>query len=105
MGKKIRLLAHRAKQIQRHHSAGCDQAGQQIVRLLHGRRSGSGLRAPQAGFDKGGRRRRQLRATGQIKAQRMVLKPTLRVFEGEDGALLLAPVRRPCCLELFGYQV
>jgi hypothetical protein len=34
----------------------------------------------------------------------MVFEPTLRVFEGEDGALLLAPVRRPCCLELFGYQ-
>jgi hypothetical protein len=34
----------------------------------------------------------------------MLLEPALRVIEGEDGALLLAPVRRPCCLELLCYQ-
>jgi hypothetical protein len=34
----------------------------------------------------------------------MLCEPILRVIEGEDGALLLAPVRRPCCLELLCYQ-
>jgi hypothetical protein len=34
----------------------------------------------------------------------MLCQPALRVIEGEKGALLLAPVRRPCCLELFCYQ-
>ena len=36
VGQKIRLLADRAKQIQRHHVAGGDQAGQQALRLLDG---------------------------------------------------------------------
>jgi hypothetical protein len=34
----------------------------------------------------------------------MLCQPALSVIEGEKGALLLAPVRRPCCLELFCYQ-
>jgi len=34
----------------------------------------------------------------------MLYQPTLRVIKGEEGALLLAPVRRPCCLELLCYQ-
>jgi hypothetical protein len=37
---------------------------------------------------------------GQVKAQGMLFEPALRVFEGKDWALILAPVRRPCCLEL-----
>jgi hypothetical protein len=62
------------------------------------------VRAAHTGFDKGGRRSRQLRAPGQIQAQGMTAKPALRVVEGENGALILAPVRRPCCLELLCYQ-
>ena len=100
VGEKIRLLAQRAQQIQRDHRAGGGEAGQQGLRLLDGRRTGGRLGAAQAGFDKRGRRRRQLRAAGQIKAQGMLGQPTLRVFKGENGVLLLAPVRRPCCLEL-----
>ena len=69
-----------------------------------GGRTRRGLPAPYAGFDEGGRRRRQLRLPGQIKTQGMLCQPALRVIEGEDGALLLAPVRRPCCLELLCYQ-
>jgi hypothetical protein len=104
VGEKIRLFAHRAEQVQRHYGAGGDEAGQQPVREFDGRRPGSGSRAAHTGFDKGRRRSRQLRAPGQIQAQRMTAKPALRIIEGEDGALILAPVRRPCCLELLCYQ-
>jgi len=41
---------------------------------------------------------------GQEKAQGMLFEPALRVFEGKEGALILAPVRRPCCLELLCCQ-
>src|ERR1700689_931079 len=34
----------------------------------------------------------------------MLFEPALCVVEGEDGALILAPVRRPCCLELLCCQ-
>ena len=34
----------------------------------------------------------------------MLFEPALCVVEGENGALVLAPVRRPCCLELLCYQ-
>jgi hypothetical protein len=34
----------------------------------------------------------------------MLFQPSLCVFEGEEGILLLAPVRRSCCLELLCYQ-
>ena len=34
----------------------------------------------------------------------MLFEPDLCVVEGEDGALILAPVRRPCCLELLCCQ-
>ncbi len=77
VGEKIRLLAHRAQQIQRHHGAGGDQPRQQPLRLLDRGRTGRGLRAPHAGFDKRGRGRRQLRAPGQIKAQGMLFEPAL----------------------------
>jgi hypothetical protein len=63
MGQKIRLLAHRPEQVQSDHAAGGDQAGQQSLRLLDGRRAGRGLRIAHAGFDEGGRGRSQLRAT------------------------------------------
>jgi hypothetical protein len=104
VGEKIRLLAHCAQQVQRHHGAGGDQARQQPCACSMAPAPGRGLPAPHAGFDKGRRGRRQLRAPGQIKAQGMLFEPALRVIEGEDGALLLAPVRRPCCLELLCYQ-
>ena len=58
------------------------------------------MRAAQAGFDKRGRGRRELPAAGKIKAERMLGEPTLRVLQRKDGVLLLAPVRRACCLEL-----
>jgi hypothetical protein len=74
------------------------------VRLLDRSGIGRGLPVAHASFDKGRRRRRQLRVPRQIKAQGMLLQPALRVIEGEDGTLILAPVRRPCCLELFCYQ-
>ncbi len=35
----------------------------------------------------------------------MLFQPALCVIEGEEGILLLAPVRRPCCLELLCCQV
>jgi hypothetical protein len=84
VGEKVGLLAHCAQQIQRHHGAGREQARQQRLRLLDRRRTGCGLRAPHAGFDKGGRGRRQLRMPGQVKAQGMLHQPALRVFEGKD---------------------
>jgi hypothetical protein len=62
VGQKIRLLAHRTEQVQGDHTAGGDQARQQPLRLLDGRHTGRGLRHAHAGFDKGRRRRRQLRA-------------------------------------------
>jgi len=34
----------------------------------------------------------------------MLAEPALRIIESEDRVLLLAPVRRPCCLELLCYQ-
>jgi hypothetical protein len=104
VGEKIRLLAHGAEQIQRYYGPGSDEARQQPVRVLDGRRPGSGLRAAHTGFDKGRRRSRQLRAPGQIQAQGMAAKPALRIIEGEDGALILAPMGRPCCVELLCYQ-
>ena len=104
VSEKIRLFPHRAQQIERHHGAGGDQARQQLLRLLDGGCSRRGLPAPHAGFDERGGGRRQLRLPRQIKAQGMLCQPALRVIEGEDGALLLAPVRRPCCLELLCYQ-
>jgi hypothetical protein len=104
VGEKIRLFPHRAQQIERHHAAGGDQPRQQPVRLFDGGRTRRGLPAAQASFNEGGGRRRQLRCPRQVKAQGMLCQPALRVIEGEKGALLLAPVRRPCCLELFCYQ-
>jgi hypothetical protein len=62
MGQKIRLLTHPAEEIQRHHLARCNQAGQQRLRLLQGGRPRGSLCASHAGFDKGRRGRRQLRA-------------------------------------------
>jgi hypothetical protein len=34
----------------------------------------------------------------------MLAEPALRFIESEERVLLLAPVRRPCCLELLCYQ-
>jgi hypothetical protein len=104
VGEKIRLLPHCAQQVERHHAARGDQPRQQLLRLFDGGRTRRGLPASQASFNERGGRRRQLRCPGQIKAQGMLCQPALRVIEGEKGALLLAPVRRPCCLELFCYQ-
>jgi hypothetical protein len=104
MGKKIGLLAHRPKQVQRDHIAGGDQARQQPLCQLNRGSRGRGVTAAQAGFDKRRCGRRQLRVPGQKEAQRMLAAPGLCVVKGEKGALVLAPVRRPCCLELFCYQ-
>jgi hypothetical protein len=104
VGEKIRLLPYGSKQIQRHHAAGGDQARQQPLRLLDGGWARRGRSAPHAGFDKGGRGRGQLRLPGQVQAQGMLAEPVLRIIESEDRVLLLAPVRRPCCLELLCYQ-
>jgi hypothetical protein len=104
MSQKIRLLAHRAEQVQGGHTARCHQAGQQSLRLLDGRYAGRRLRTAHAGFDKGGRRRRQLRAAREIQAQWMLFQPSLCVFKGQEGILFLAPVRRSCCLELLCCQ-
>jgi hypothetical protein len=62
VGQKIRLLAHCAEQVQGDHAAGRNHARQQPLCLLDGRHAGCSLRTAYAGFDKGGRRRRQLRA-------------------------------------------
>ena len=104
VGQKIRLLAHPAEQVQSDHTAGGDQARQQSLRLLDGGHAGCRLRAAYAGFDKGRRGRRQLCTSRQIQAQRMLFQPSLCVFEGEEGTLFLAPVRRSCCLELLCCQ-
>ena len=104
VGKKIRLLPYRAEQIQRHYGSGRNYALQQLLRLFERRWRGRGLRAPHASFDKRWRRRRQLRPPRQIEAQRMLCQPILRILEGNEGVLLLAPVRRPCCLELLCCQ-
>jgi hypothetical protein len=63
VGQKIRLLAHCPEQVQSDHATGCYQAGQQSLCLFDSRRAGRGLGCAHAGFDKGGRRRRQLRTT------------------------------------------
>jgi hypothetical protein len=105
---KIRLLTHPAQQVQRHHAAGRGQPRQQSLRLFAGGgtkiRTGSSLRAAHAGFDKRRRRRGQLRPPGQIKTQGVPCQPALCIVEGKEGALVLAPVRRPCCLELLCCQ-
>jgi hypothetical protein len=104
MGQKIGPLADRAKQVQRHHIAGGNQARQQSLCLFNRSRWGRGVTAAQASLDKRRRRSRQLRVPGQKEAQGMLAAPLLRVIEGKKGAFVLAPVRRPCCLELFCYQ-
>jgi hypothetical protein len=63
VGQKIRLLAHRPEQVQSDHATACHQSGQQSLRLLDGRRTRRRLCTAHAGFDEGGRGRRQLRAT------------------------------------------
>jgi hypothetical protein len=65
VGEKIRLLAHRAEQIQRYHVAGGDQAGQQALRLLDGGGGRRRMAAPHAGFEERRCRRRQLRGPRQ----------------------------------------
>ena len=67
VGEKIRLLPHRAQQVERHHAAGGDQPRQQLLRLPDGGRTRRGLPASQASFHERGGRRRQLRLPGQIK--------------------------------------
>ncbi len=104
MGEKVGLLPGHAKQIQRYDSAGGDQPREQGARLLDGGQGRRGLRLAQAGFDERGRGRGQLRMPGKIEAQGMLADPALCVFKSEDGTLVLAPVRRPCCLELLCYQ-
>jgi hypothetical protein len=100
MGQKIRLFPHHPEQIQRYYRPGGDQASQQTTRLLHRGRTWRGLATPDAGFHEGGRGRRQLCVPRQIKAQGMLFDPAFCVLEGENRILLLAPVRRSCCLEL-----
>jgi hypothetical protein len=100
VGQKIRLFADGAQQIERHYGAGGDEARQQSTRLLDGGGIWRSLAGADAGFDERGSWRRQLRLPRQIKTQGMLLEPALGVIEGKDGALFLAPVRRPCCLEL-----
>jgi hypothetical protein len=101
---KIRLLTHSAQQVQRHRAPLRDQARQQRVCLLDRLRPGCSVHLAHAGFYKGRRGRRQLRAPGQVKAKRMLFEPARCLFEREDGILLLAPVRRLCCLELLSCQ-
>jgi hypothetical protein len=101
---KIWLLAHCAQQVQRHRAPLLNQARHQRLRLLNRCRSGSCVRVAHAGFDKGRRGCRQLGAPRQVKAKRMLLEPALCLFEREDGLLILAPVRRLCCLQLLSYQ-
>jgi hypothetical protein len=102
---KIGLLANGAKKVECHHGARVNQPRQQ--RLGRGNRVGPrGCRCgPQHCFHKGRRRRRQLRATGQVKAQRVLFEPTRGVVQCEEGILLLAPMRRSCCLQLLCCQV
>jgi hypothetical protein len=69
--------------------------------VLDGGWVGRGLRTSQAGFDERRSWRRQLRPAGKEKTQWMLRKPTLGVLQGEKRVILLAPVRRSCCLELF----
>lgn len=102
---KIRLLTHCAKQVERHHPARVNQPAQQ--RLGRGNRVAPGgcRRRPQHCFHKGRRGRRQLRAPGQVEAQGVLFEPARGVVQGEEGILLLAPMRRSCCLELLCCQV
>jgi hypothetical protein len=102
---KIRLLPNGAKQIERHHGAGVNQPGQQRLRLRNRVCPGRCRRGPQHCFHKGRRGRRQLRAPGQVEAQRVLFEPVCGVVQGEDGVFLLAPMRRSCCLELLCCQV
>jgi hypothetical protein len=102
---KIRLLADGAKQVQRHHGAGFNQPGEQRLGLENCVAAGGCRRGPQHCFHKGRRGRRQLRTPGQVEAQRVLFEPVRRVVQGEDGVLMLAPMRRSCCLELLCCQV
>jgi hypothetical protein len=105
MNQKIRLFTHSAQQVERYYASLGAQTGQPCLRLLDGCHIRRGLGTPQTGFHKGRGRRRQLRPPGQIKAQGMLFEPAFRVVEGEEGALVVAPVRRPCCLELLCCQM
>jgi len=102
---KIRLLAHGAKQVERHHGPGFNQPGEQRLGLGNCVAPGGCRRGPQHCFHKGRRGRRQLRTPGQVEAQRVLFEPVRGVVQGEDGVLLLAPMRRSCCLELLCCQV
>jgi hypothetical protein len=104
VGQEIGLLAHDAKQIQGYDRAGSDQPHQQGLRLFDRGEGGRGLRFAQARFDKRRCGCGQLRMAGKVEAQRMLADPALRIVKGEEGTLVLAPVRRPCCLELLCYQ-
>ena len=102
---KIRLLADGAKQVERHHGAGFDQPGEQRLGLGNCVAPGGCRRGPQHGFHKGRRGRRQLRTPGQVEAQRVLFEPVRGVVQGEDGVVLLAPMRRSCSLKLLCCQV
>ena len=102
---EIRLLPHCAEQIQPDQTARLNQPGDQRVGLDDSRRSGRGFRPAQRSFDKRRGGRRQLRPPGQIQRQRMLFEPQGRVIKSEEGILLLAPMRRSCCLELLCCQV
>jgi len=102
---KIRLLADGAKQVERHHGAGFNQSGEQRLGPGNCVASGGCRRGPQHCFHKGRRGRRQLRTPGQVEAQRVLFEPVRGVVQGEDGVVLLAPMRRSCSLKLLCCQV
>jgi hypothetical protein len=99
-GEKVRLFPTTGQKIQRHCASGAGQPSHEVTGSFDRSHIRSGLVAPHAGFDKRRRGHRQLRLPGQIKAQGMLLKPPLGILNGKDRILFLAPMRRPCCLEL-----
>jgi hypothetical protein len=102
---KIRQLPGGAKQVERHHRARVNQPGHERLCLCHRIASGGRRRGPQHCFDKGRRGRRQLRPPGQVEAQGVLFEPVCGVVQGEDGVVLLAPMRRSCPLKLLCCQV
>jgi hypothetical protein len=99
-GEKIGLIPHPAQKIKWHHASGAGQPGHEVTSSFDRSHIRRGVIAPHAGFDKRRCGGRQLCLPRQIKAQGMLLKPRLAILEGKDRILLLAPMRRPCCLEL-----
>jgi hypothetical protein len=103
-GDEIGLFSNAPEEIQSNYLPCRHQPDEKLGRLFNRRARRGRIRFSQAGLDKRGGWRRQLRSPGEKKTQGVALKPGLGIIEGENGALVLAPMSYPCCLKLFCCQ-